>query len=927
MREINLNGKQYKITGDIVKRAINPWIASITSGTREYSSFQTAQLKEYHDLRNGIGLESDLTTESSRTWFTEGVDFTTPRSAVLGPLVTTAGSFGVAPVKIIDFQGKTYAIGHNQISEWSGSAWTSRDTSLASPLDAIVITDDTDEYLIVSSATLVIYSTDGTTWSTLDAFGDSPDFTTYTEVDGTGKLTVTATKITSDGSATGTDNFVYIDKTTDALDRLDVDSTIRIESTSSDNAVGGMAISNTVGSYDDFASTDISVLIKRTAGPVYKIHLVRGNFTADDSYTGSADTPYYCTLKRFAGNDTVTLEIYSDSARTTLLDTLSVSGYSTTKYRYVYGFVGEGNGAGAEDFDGYVENLSLNNTVGYMANFENRLYMISTDGKNIHLSASKDIDTYSDGFTLTGNFGTVYDFFEGKLLADGTPVLYFCGTEGLYTLDTTNEIAYRQEVNYPPLTNAGHVGIYWNGSVWVGTGFGILKVTPSLATFVGPDQDDGLPATYQGSIFDMVTVNNWLVYCVNGGPHEYIPLTNSNFEDGDPPDDWTLVGGGATVSRSSTQAKTGTYSALLTRVGTNCHIYQSYPGYADYANKTVTLGCWVYATVAARVGIGLGDGTGSASSTLHTGVAGWEWLTASLAVDASPSYLRSYLEIIDGNTAAYFDGAELTVDSVSNKSSILKRNSSLGGNLQVYTTTAVDTPIACLHHSPSSLYTNGRLWFGEDTDVKYMMFPDTTSNVKQISTYDYVNDSGGSPYSRFPIFRKLAAITKVALGVAAITKSCDANEFIEVFYGLNGAAPTTSLGTFKTSPRPTLLTFGSGLGIEFYTIQFSIKLFRGATVTNSPELESLLFYYMPRPETINAFDFRIEATTENADKIITEIEAIRDTKVLVPFYDTGDPAKTVYNVALTSMPLKYRVENRQTRRGTIAITLEEVFSG
>ncbi len=136
-------------------------------------------------------------------------------------------------------------------------------------------------------------------------------------------------------------------------------------------------------------------------------------------------------------------------------------------------------------------------------------------------------------------------------------------------------------------------------------------------------------------------------------------LENGSFEVGNPPDDWTLIGGSATVSRSSTQAKIGTYSALLTRNGADCHIYQGYSGYATYASKTVTLGCWVYATVAARALIGLGDGVSSASSTFHTEVAGWEWLTASLAIGASPAYLRSYLEIVDGNTSTYFDGAIL----------------------------------------------------------------------------------------------------------------------------------------------------------------------------------------------------------------------------------------------------------------------------
>jgi len=213
------------------------------------------------------------------------------------------------------------------------------------------------------------------------------------------------------------------------------------------------------------------------------------------------------------------------------------------------------------------------------------------------------------------------------------------------------------------------------------------------------------------------------------------------------------------------------------------------------------------------------------------------------------------------------------------------------------------------------------LWFGEGTDVKYMMFPDVTSNVKQISTYEYVDDSG---YGTFPIFRKMAVITKVALGVGAITKSCSATDYIEVFYGLNGAVPTTSLGTFLTSPHPTILTFNSGLGTEFYTIQFAIKLFRGTTTTNSPELESLLFYYITKPATINSWTFNVLATSEYAEAMIAEFEAIRDTKTLVAFYPTGDTAKTSYNVALTTMPLRFFVENQRTRQGIIQVTVQEI---
>ncbi len=205
-----------------------------------------------------------------------------------------------------------------------------------------------------------------------------------------------------------------------------------------------------------------------------------------------------------------------------------------------------------------------------------------------------------------------------------------------------------------------------------------------------------------------------------------------------------------------------------------------------------------------------------------------------------------------------------------------------------------------------------------------MTFPDSTSNVKQLSTYTYVDDSG---YGKFPILRKLATISKTALGVAAITKSCDDNEYVEVFYGLNGAAPTTSLGTFKTSPKPTTLTFNSGLGTAFYTIQLAVKLYRGTTTTNSPELESLLFYYLPTPIRINSWTFNIDATEDTGGEIFTEFETIYDTQILVPFYPSGDGGKTSYNVKLTQMPSREWWEERGMREGNFQVVVEEVFKG
>lgn len=874
MRQINLNGTFYEIQGDIIKRAVSPWMAKVSSGSKEYSDFSQAALEEYHDFRNGIGKERGGGS-LARLKFSEGIDFTTEGKVVLGPLVTTAGTFGVAPVKIIDFQGATYAIGsdgtiqkwNTLASEWEhvqyvvlencedvwdlfqhGNATHALDASdykVGSGAEKITVNSTTvGEVLALETIT----SVDLTAYTRIRAWIKSQLATSSGDLQ---MLLCSAAGWTSPTGGSGT-NWTYPERAYDdqvgsgsstAAYRLSIPAQTWSEYLELTHAgVSGIQLRYHVNADTDSDITKIDIDIYHDSAwhDVYE-----GSFTENEWITkalpdasvlktitkvrirfwnnhASSAKSAYLTEFDFDSSTVETIDVPaltadtwtrivedipdpSNLATTTRVGIKSVTDLGTEPYiiriddlqaekeaailasiidaivatdttdEY---FVVSSAMAAKYSADAITWSALDAKCMGYLAFYDTKLRALDTDGGTLHSSPANDIDGTWTEFNLTGHFGTVYDLFEGKLLADGTPTLYFCGTEGLFTIDVANEKAYKQEVEYPPLTYAGHVGKYWNANVWVSTGYGILKVTPSMATFVGPDLDDGLPSTYQGWIYDMVTVNNWLVYCVN--------------------------------KRSS-----------------------------------------------------------------------------------------------------------------SDKSSILKRNASYGGNLQVYTS-AADTAITCLHHSPSSLYTNGRLWFGEGTSVKYMMFPDTTSNVKQISTYQYVDDSG---YGYLPIFRKLAAISKVALGVAAITKSCDANEYIELWYQLNGAGSWTDLGDFNDSPRDDILTFGSGLGTEFYTIQFRIKLKRGTTNTNSPELESLLFYYLPRPATINAWTFNVVCMEDDAEALIAALEVIRDTKTLVAFYPTGDTGKTSYNVALSTMPMRFYVENQQTRQGTIQVTVEQIFNG
>ena len=194
------------------------------------------------------------------------------------------------------------------------------------------------------------------------------NFTTYTEVDAQGFLTVTTNKATGlnvHGDVTDHDCILYKSFGVDHFNALDVDFEIYVENQGGDARYGmaGMAISNTVDDFRGGASTDIAVLGQPRGSNVAWVRLFRGNSVADDTFIGAVVTPYYCTMTRAAGNDSVTVDVYDDSGRTNLVDTLVVAGYSTTKYRYAFGFTNNNDGTTPlRLFNGYIQNLDLKET-------------------------------------------------------------------------------------------------------------------------------------------------------------------------------------------------------------------------------------------------------------------------------------------------------------------------------------------------------------------------------------------------------------------------------------------------------------------------------------------------------------------------------------------------------------------------------------
>lgn len=187
------------------------------------------------------------------------------------------------------------------------------------------------------------------------------DLTTYTLV---GILGVTASKVSGNfyGDA---DRYLYKDFGTDHFDKIDLKFAGSISDSDPYGYAGRMymGFTNVVGDASDWgAGASIKIRFLRS-GPYgegnYYLEMYNGPEYFDyDFCLISPGTVYYFTLTRAAGSGGATLKIYTDAARTTLFDTLTISGLGTTKWRYFYAasgyYVNDGNVVAYGYYENYV---------------------------------------------------------------------------------------------------------------------------------------------------------------------------------------------------------------------------------------------------------------------------------------------------------------------------------------------------------------------------------------------------------------------------------------------------------------------------------------------------------------------------------------------------------------------------------------------
>jgi hypothetical protein len=185
------------------------------------------------------------------------------------------------------------------------------------------------------------------------------DFTTYTLVNGNGKLSVTSTRATAATWDTRQDlGYAQFDKTTSHFSG-DFSHLVTIDATSIDATNGivcAWILSNATGDLHTQQAGSLSFLAVFFQGTTLILRDGNVGTLTSDTWGAATNTIYYLTIARVG--TTTTCKVYSDSGRTTLTHTLSITPSAATAFQYVAvaaGYNDSNNGL----FSGYVENLDL----------------------------------------------------------------------------------------------------------------------------------------------------------------------------------------------------------------------------------------------------------------------------------------------------------------------------------------------------------------------------------------------------------------------------------------------------------------------------------------------------------------------------------------------------------------------------------------
>jgi hypothetical protein len=185
--------------------------------------------------------------------------------------------------------------------------------------------------------------------------------TNFDETDTGGYLDVTAKTCEFDLLPQNAESYLSDDYGASYFDDFDIEFEAEVTATSVVGAqVGICGISDTAGTINDFAlQTDgIRVDIRRYGTNTMWVHLKCHNTDNTDTYEFSGTTMPLRYFKMTRSGTTTTLYIYSDSNRTSLVDTLSITSETGAK-RYLNAVCSHEQGQSNRTITGYAQNFEI----------------------------------------------------------------------------------------------------------------------------------------------------------------------------------------------------------------------------------------------------------------------------------------------------------------------------------------------------------------------------------------------------------------------------------------------------------------------------------------------------------------------------------------------------------------------------------------
>lgn len=181
------------------------------------------------------------------------------------------------------------------------------------------------------------------------------DFTTYTEIDPSSRWSQTTTRNTGANVQRQMDSYVYKDYTSnffgDYIHKVDIYCSGQPLNTMQTVVWG---VTNSPGSILDMTDGQVVTMGADATQRYIRLRDIgNGNST---TYVFSLSTAYYLVIQR--SSTTCTCKIYSDSGRTTLLTTLSIT-CQTVAFRYLEIGASQESGTVVTGWTGYSENLDL----------------------------------------------------------------------------------------------------------------------------------------------------------------------------------------------------------------------------------------------------------------------------------------------------------------------------------------------------------------------------------------------------------------------------------------------------------------------------------------------------------------------------------------------------------------------------------------